>query len=235
MLTWGGLRGAITIALALGIVRHLNSMGNHDVQGQIIFAMTYAVVVFSIVCQGLFFEQVSSAPFLSNSDNVIHRLMPSLQACVLIQDASYRYLKHGGLSTFKSTHSIANERESDRGDPDDVPDLEEIIASMNLLSKKGPWPGESSEEVPLIEASEVPPAELVRGGTPRKREPTHLRDESVTFHGLGNLKPIPHISDVLHSAFGWARTAPSEERARLLRRRNTDGEEERDSTPDRTN
>ncbi len=45
ILTWGGLRGGISIALAL-------SLGNYPFGGGIIL-MTYAVVLFSIIVQGL--------------------------------------------------------------------------------------------------------------------------------------------------------------------------------------
>jgi CPA1 family monovalent cation:H+ antiporter len=45
ILTWGGLRGGISIALALAIPQR------HD--GQVILALTYCVVAFSILVQGL--------------------------------------------------------------------------------------------------------------------------------------------------------------------------------------
>ena len=45
MLTWGGLRGGISIALAL-------SLGNYP-YGTTIIAVTYIVVLFSILVQGL--------------------------------------------------------------------------------------------------------------------------------------------------------------------------------------
>ena len=50
LLTWAGLRGGISVALALSIPRDLPGEGsNRDV----ILAITYAVVVFSIIVQGL--------------------------------------------------------------------------------------------------------------------------------------------------------------------------------------
>jgi CPA1 family monovalent cation:H+ antiporter len=45
VLTWGGLRGGISIALAL-------SLGNYPFGNQII-VITYIVVLFSILAQGL--------------------------------------------------------------------------------------------------------------------------------------------------------------------------------------
>ena len=49
-MTWGGLRGGISVALALS----LPSGPERDV----ILAITYAVVVFSIVVQGLTMEKL---------------------------------------------------------------------------------------------------------------------------------------------------------------------------------
>jgi len=45
VLTWGGLRGGISIALAL-------SLGNYPF-GELIIIITYIVVLFSIIVQGL--------------------------------------------------------------------------------------------------------------------------------------------------------------------------------------
>jgi len=50
IMTWGGLRGGISIALALSL---LSTMPRDQ-----IVAMTYMVVVFSIVVQGLTLEKV---------------------------------------------------------------------------------------------------------------------------------------------------------------------------------
>ena len=52
MMTWGGLRGGISVALALSIsdaVPHKN----------LLVAITYAVVVFSVIGQGLTLEKLS--------------------------------------------------------------------------------------------------------------------------------------------------------------------------------
>lgn len=51
VLTWGGLRGGISVALALSLPREVNGVpvGERDA----VLAMTYVVVVFSILVQGL--------------------------------------------------------------------------------------------------------------------------------------------------------------------------------------
>lgn len=86
VLTWGGMRGGISIALALGVpdafVQH--ALPGHLSPGQVIFLMTFTLVLFSLGVQGLLFE-----PFVN-----------------LFQDLSYVYLPHGGLSTFKSSMSL---------------------------------------------------------------------------------------------------------------------------------
>ncbi|MGB5270888.1 MAG: cation:proton antiporter, partial [Eudoraea sp.] len=45
IMTWGGLRGAISIALALGLTA--------EMQRELFLVMTYVVVIFSIIVQGL--------------------------------------------------------------------------------------------------------------------------------------------------------------------------------------
>ena len=51
ILTWGGLRGGISVALALSLPREVNGEPVHERDP--ILAMTYMVVVFSILVQGL--------------------------------------------------------------------------------------------------------------------------------------------------------------------------------------
>ena len=50
VLTWGGLRGGISIALALSVPE--------GVQKPVLLAATYAVVIFTIVVQGLSLKRV---------------------------------------------------------------------------------------------------------------------------------------------------------------------------------
>jgi len=57
ILTWGGLRGGISVALALSIPKTLH--GEPVVYREVILAVTYCVVVFSIIVQGL-----SMGPFV---------------------------------------------------------------------------------------------------------------------------------------------------------------------------
>lgn len=52
ILTWGGLRGGVSVALALAIPTHMPN-GELIPHRDVILAMTYVVVVFSIVVQGL--------------------------------------------------------------------------------------------------------------------------------------------------------------------------------------
>jgi CPA1 family monovalent cation:H+ antiporter len=52
ILTWGGLRGGVSVALALSIPVHL-STGEPVAERNLLIAMTYVVVVISIVAQGL--------------------------------------------------------------------------------------------------------------------------------------------------------------------------------------
>jgi len=51
VLTWSGLRGGISVALALGLGQQLDA--GHATAREAILVMTYTVVVFSIVVQGL--------------------------------------------------------------------------------------------------------------------------------------------------------------------------------------
>ena len=51
VLTWGGLRGGISVALALSLPREVKGEPLHERDA--ILAMTYVVVVFSILVQGL--------------------------------------------------------------------------------------------------------------------------------------------------------------------------------------
>jgi monovalent cation:H+ antiporter, CPA1 family len=55
ILTWGGLRGGLAIALAL-------SVGPEVPSAPILLALTYVVVVFSIVVQGLSFKRLLAPP-----------------------------------------------------------------------------------------------------------------------------------------------------------------------------
>jgi CPA1 family monovalent cation:H+ antiporter len=53
ILTWGGLRGGISIALALSLPQAL--------ERELIVTVTYIVVIFSVLVQGLTIERVIRA------------------------------------------------------------------------------------------------------------------------------------------------------------------------------
>ena len=61
ILTWGGLRGGISVALALSLP--------HGSQRDVILALTYAVVVFSILVQGLSIKTMVRRMFPATPDN----------------------------------------------------------------------------------------------------------------------------------------------------------------------
>jgi monovalent cation:H+ antiporter, CPA1 family len=61
VLTWGGMRGSISLPLVLGVP---DSFARHAIPGQIargqlLFFMAYSVVIFSACAQGLVFKQIS--------------------------------------------------------------------------------------------------------------------------------------------------------------------------------
>ena len=60
ILTWGGLRGGISVALALSIPP--------SPEREVILAITYAVVVFSILVQGLTLEKLVKRTMLSHAE-----------------------------------------------------------------------------------------------------------------------------------------------------------------------
>lgn len=88
VLTWAGMRGGISIALALGVpdafVRH--AVPGHMTYGQLIFFMTFILVVFSITVQGVLFE-----PVVRMVNRVSYEIMPS-----------------GGLGTYVSSMSLVD-------------------------------------------------------------------------------------------------------------------------------
>ena len=54
ILTWGGLRGGLAMAMALALPSGVMMIPEHNVDlRQVILVMTYSVVMFSIVVQGM--------------------------------------------------------------------------------------------------------------------------------------------------------------------------------------
>ena len=53
-MTWGGLRGGISVALALSLKEEIHAQqSQYDTVGELILTMTYVVVAFSILVGGL--------------------------------------------------------------------------------------------------------------------------------------------------------------------------------------
>eukprot|EP00172_Hildenbrandia_rubra_P004099 Plantae.Rhodophyta-Hildenbrandia_rubra.ctg7627.p1 GENE.Plantae.Rhodophyta-Hildenbrandia_rubra.ctg7627~~Plantae.Rhodophyta-Hildenbrandia_rubra.ctg7627.p1 ORF type:complete len:462 (-),score=66.10 Plantae.Rhodophyta-Hildenbrandia_rubra.ctg7627:1392-2612(-) len=188
VLTWAGMRGGISIALALGVpdafVQH--AVPGHMTYGQQIFLMTFTLVVFSICVQGLLFEYVIR----------------------MIQALSYEYLEHGGLSTFKSCMSLnmdnpeldtllPTEEQWERNDSWDY----DSFASGGEATRNGDFGDDQSNHIGTPVGRRVllgnpPPRDM-----PIQRIPPpgggHSRFDSTTFAGLDPLQPLPGFSDVL--------------------------------------
>jgi len=140
VLTWGGMRGGISIALALGVpdafVQH--ALPGHLSPGQLIFLMTFTLVLFSLGAQGLLFEKF------------VH----------LFQDLSYVYLPHGGLSTFKSSMSL------NFGDTASHASLGPEVSDVGSVTGSWGWPADdegSFERAISVAEVPVPPPPMGNG------------------------------------------------------------------------
>lgn len=114
VLTWAGMRGGISIALALGVpdsfVKH--AVPGHMTYGQLIFFMTFILVVFSILVQGMLFEPVVK----------------------MINRASFELFASGGLSTYVSSQSLGNGLAGiDMGEPDYVTPEDSFMSNNEPL------------------------------------------------------------------------------------------------------
>lgn len=202
LLTWAGMRGGISIALALGVpdsfVKH--AVPGHMTYGQLIFFMTFILVVFSIVVQGILFEPVIR----------------------MISQLSYDIMPSGGLGTFASTMSFHSPYEHG-GEFDDKTPEDSIVSTVER-----PWgddpiyqdydPNVANARTPLISPDEDifgPPldkrtsdtgirrAESMMEGIPKRlaHTPGHLnmghhehgRQGSLTFQNLPELAEPPSI------------------------------------------
>lgn len=207
LLTWAGMRGGISIALALGVpdsfVRH--AIPGHMTYGQLIFFMTFILVVFSIVVQGMLFE-----PVIRMINRVSYEIMPS-----------------GGLGTYVSTMSLGNGYEYG-GDYEDQTPEDSIISGGERLWETSnalyeDYDAETqSARTPLISsvikndqilfrddldgrpsASGIRRTESMMEGYPRRPTaiPSHLgvghqehaRQGSITFQNLRALEAPPSI------------------------------------------
>lgn len=186
VLTWAGMRGGISIALALGVpdafVKH--AVPGHMTYGQLIFFMTFIVVVFSIVVQGMLFEPVV---------NMINRV-------------SYQILPSGGLSTMESQMSLGHDYVAGHVDSEE----EESTLSGNLM-----WENdrlfqdyeEASDSSPLLRNKRG--GGLTRAYTDTRLHgvstgtraldwnPSHHRESSNIFTDLPELHEPPTIQEVI--------------------------------------
>lgn len=115
VLTWAGMRGGISIALALGVpetfVKH--AVPGHMTYGQLIFFMTFILVAFSILVQGMLFEPVVK----------------------MINRVSFDIFASGGLGTYVSSTSLGNGFNNDSGEYDE----EEQTPEGSFISGENMW------------------------------------------------------------------------------------------------
>lgn len=141
VLTWAGMRGGISIALALGIPDAfvVHAVPGHMTNGQLIFFMTFTLVVFSIIIQGLYFEHVVRA-----IRRVSYRIMPSIGTS-------------GGLGTFVSTMDLHQEpgmsADEEDGDLLLTPDLYDESGDFD---RAGSW-AHGGDSLSVGESNGMPP------------------------------------------------------------------------------
>lgn len=189
VLTWGGMRGGISIALALGVpdafVRH--ALPGHLTYGQLIFFMTFSLVVFSICVQGLFFEHVVR----------------------LINALSYEYLPSGGLGTYISqmnlAEAVSGQVYDDDGYEQSDGDLDMVIgAGGEQLDLDQSWQGDPDTwdiDVPLT------PTPLPRYGQQSRKDSVY---GSMNHEELGNGGGIFNHNNSNQSHFeGMGTSGPS--------------------------
>lgn len=203
LLTWAGMRGGISIALALGVpdsfVRH--AVPGHMTYGQLIFFMTFILVVFSIVIQGMLFE-----PVIRMINRISYEIMPS-----------------GGLGTYVSTMSLGN----GFGDLDDdligdssssgedrlwedpgavyddyVAEDQDPTPSIGTLVKKDNYAaGHDTTFMRTTSEIGIPRTVSLHDGDRRRPTPipshvqveNHARQGSITFQNLPTLEAPPSI------------------------------------------
>lgn len=202
VLTWAGMRGGISIALALGVpdsfVRH--AVPGHMTYGQLIFFMTFILVVFSIVVQGMLFE-----PVIRMINRVSYQVMPS-----------------GGLGTYESTMSLGNNGYNEYGGYDEETPDGSTISGGERMWDSTPLYQDYDAEAPSLTTtpllSNAPSERYVHGDFQRRASdfgvhrtepmgdyspsalPGHLqghnpheRQGSITFQNLQPLEKPPSI------------------------------------------
>lgn len=203
------MRGGISIALALGVpdsfVKH--AVPGHMTFGQLIFFMTFILVVFSIVVQGLLFE-----PVIRMINRISYEIMPS-----------------GGLGTYVSTISLGNGfnnyADSESHTPDNsitaggerlwdgtvygdfdadaptaqTPLISSIVKDQNYLFKDELRPTQSAaSDIGGIRRTESNVEGFRRPPTIPSHTPVeHERQGSVTFQNMPALEAIPSIPTFL--------------------------------------
>jgi monovalent cation:H+ antiporter, CPA1 family len=141
VLTWGGMRGGISIALALAVpdAFALHAVPGRVTYGQLLFFMTFSLVVFSICVQGLLFEPVVR----------------------LIDGLSRKYFPSGGFSTFQSRLNL-NDTGSDACWSDDFDHVENedmVLATGGMgLGRSESWDDDDPlerewDEVGILEST----------------------------------------------------------------------------------
>jgi monovalent cation:H+ antiporter, CPA1 family len=141
VLTWGGMRGGISIALALAVpdAFALHAIPGRVTYGQLLFFMTFSLVVFSICVQGLLFERVVR----------------------LIDGLSRQYFPSGGFGVFESRLNL-NDPGSDAYWSDDFYDVENedmVLASGGMgLTRSESWDDDDPlerewEEIGILEST----------------------------------------------------------------------------------
>lgn len=209
VLTWAGMRGGISIALALGVpdsfVSH--AVPGHMTYGQLIFFMTFILVVFSIVIQGMLFE-----PVIKMINRVSYEIMPS-----------------GGLGTYVSTMSLGNNGYNEQHPQHDQYD-DEPTPEGSLIEPDAAWDAQPvlyddyqandpTDRTPLLSAVGQQPAYLapdLQGAAPQvgvlhstslldydqahvvDTNP-HERQGSITFQNLGQLEKPQSITEFFQS------------------------------------
>lgn len=230
VLTWAGMRGGISIALALGIpdafVQH--AVEGHMTNGQLIFFMTFTLVVFSIIIQGLYFE-----PVIRAITRVSYRIMPTFGAS-------------GGLGTFVSTMDLHEERNnSPVSSPEGLSADEEFIPwtttndsgigdsreseetnETNPLLANNADPLSALDEMPVVSGlRRMPISNITRAYSlidePKRTSalPLHMRTRdqrsqgSATFANLRGLQEPPTVNEFFAESTKAIRTFVSSQRA----------------------